>query len=282
MILAHLVPRAAAPTAWDLEPFALAAGAISLALYARGWSARGSRAVTSSRAWCFVAGVAVAVAATVSPLHAAADATFTGHMAQHILLLFAAAPLVVAGRPGLVMALALPTSIRGAAWRAGRWRPVAMVVRAARSPVTILLVFAAALWIWHLPGPYQAAIRSEPVHALEHATLLTSAMAFWAGVTRTGPRRRVRYAPAMGLVVATMLHSTWLAAILTFGDAYPLYARRAAAWGVDPLHDQQMAGSFMWVVPAIAYLAVLAGLFVRWLHALDERHPRTWTQVETP
>jgi putative membrane protein len=86
----------------------------------------------------------------------------------------------------------------------------------------------------------------------------------------------------MLLVVATMLHSTWLAAILTFGSAYPLYERRAATWGVDPLHDQQLAGSLMWVVPAIAYLVILAALFVRWLHELDARHPRTWTQVETP
>jgi putative membrane protein len=282
--LAHvLVPRSAAWSAWQPDPIAIAIAALAGAFYAAGLHATGVRAVSRARAGCFVAGVAVALLATMSPLHAAADATFTAHMAQHMLFMFVAAPLIVAGRPALVMALALPAGVRRKGWRIAGTRPVDALTHAARHPLSIFVVYAAAVWLWHLPGLYQAAVRSEAVHALEHATFLATAMAFWGAVARTGPRRRVGYPTSMGLVVGTMMQSTWLAAVLTFGgSAYPIYARRAPLWGVDALADQQTAGSIMWIIPTIAYFGVLGVLFVRWMRALDARHARAPAAMEAP
>lgn len=282
-MLAHLfVPRSAAWSAWQLDTVVLATAAAACALYASGLNARGMRAVSRARAASFATGVAVAVIATVSPLHAAADATFTAHMAQHMTFMFVAAPLIVAGRPALVMALALPSRIRGAGWTFARTRAGGALIRMIRNPLSIFVVYSAALWLWHLPGLYQAAVRSDAVHALEHASFLGTSMAFWGVVARTGPRRRVGYAPSMLLVVATMMQSTWLAAILTFGgSAYPIYAVRAPLWGVEALADQQTAGSIMWIIPTLAYFAVLGVLFVRWMRALDARHARTPAAVET-
>lgn len=283
MTLAHLlVPRSAVWSAWHPDPIAIAVAAAAVSLYASGLNATGVRAVSRARAACFAGGVGIAVLATISPLHAAADATFTSHMAQHMLFMFVAAPLIVAGRPALVIALALPFGIRRRGWRLAASRPVAILPRVARNPLTIFVVYAATVWLWHLPGPYQTAVRSDVVHALEHATFLGTSVAFWGAVARTGPRRRVGYLPSMLLVVGTMMQSTWLAAVLTFGgSAYPIYAARAPSWGVDALADQQMAGSIMWIVPAIAYFAVLGVLFTRWMRELDARHARTPAAVET-
>jgi len=268
-----LVSRGEIWSAWTAEPFTIGAAFGAAFVYGWGLYATGVRAVGRGRAAAFVGGIAVALLAMLSPLQAAVQATFSSHMSQHMVLMFVAAPLLVAGRPGLVMGLALPRRVRRWSMEAARSRPVAVALRLARHPLAILVVYTTVVWAWHLPGPYQAAIRSGAVHGVEHASFLAVAMAFWAGVTRTGPRRRIRYVPSMLLVLGTMLQSTWLAAILTFGGrAYPLYAQRAAAWRIDALADQQLAGAIMWIPPSILYLTVFSVLFVRWLRELGTRH----------
>jgi cytochrome c oxidase assembly factor CtaG len=262
-------------SAWTLRPYEIAPAAIACALYASGLHASGIRAVSRARAASFAAGAAVALLAVVSPLHAFADETFSGHMAQHLILMFVAAPLIVAGRPGLVMALALPLGVRKWGWSAARRTAVAATLRQLRRPSTIFVTYTAALWLWHLPGLYDAAVRHPGVHAAQHASFLGVALAFWAAVVRTGPRRRLAHAPAMALVIATMLQSTWLSAILTFGnETYRLYAQRAPIWGINAGQDQQLAGTLMWIPSEIVFFAVFGVLFVRWLRDLDLRHPK--------
>lgn len=283
MILAH--PDLSAPVnyAWSLDFVSIASAVLAVALYLSGLYATGVRAVSRRRAACFVLGIAVALLASISPLHTAAEIRFSGHMVQHLLYFLVAAPLIVAGRPALVVALALPARWRRVGWQAGRTRGGALILRLLRHPLAILLTYTAVLWTWHLPGPYEASLRDDTVHALEHASFLGVALAFWAGVVRTGPRRRIAHVPSMALVLGTMLQGTWLAAILTFGGlAYPLYGVRARLVGIDPLADQQAAGAIRWIPSAIAYFAVFAVLFVAWFRELDSRHARTPGPVVAP
>jgi cytochrome c oxidase assembly factor CtaG len=268
---------------WNFQPFQTAPALVALALYGVGLFATGIRAVSRARAACFVAGVFVALGAVVSPLHGAAGAKFSMHMVQHQVLMLVAAPLLIAGRPGLVMALALPIRMRKMSWAIGRTKPMVALLRLLRNPLLILLVYAGVLWIWHLPGPYDAAVQSNAVHSAEHISFFGIALAFWAGVMRTGPRRRMRYVPAMMLVLGTMLLSNWLAAILSFGRvAYPTYVQRAALLRIDPLPDRQLAGSIMWLPSTIVSFGVLGVLFARWLRELDARHPRRVPVMNEP
>src|SRR5439155_7552994 len=187
------------------------------------------------------------------------------HMIQHQVLMLIAAPLIVAGRPALVMVLALPHRWRRWAWSAGRARPLAAAARVLKNPLAVLLVFAGVLWLWHLPGPYEAAVRNNGVHALEHIAFLGISLGFWAAVMRAGPRRRIGYLPAGLLVVATLMLTGWLAAVLTFGGlVYPLYGQRAMLLGINAAHDAQLAGTIMWVPTTLIYFGAFAGLFTRW------------------
>jgi putative membrane protein len=268
---------------WSFVRFEYVPALFALGLYGVGLYATGIRAVSRARALCFGSGVLIALGSVVSPLHSAAEAMFSMHMIQHQVLMLVAAPLLVAGRPGLVMALAFPMGLRRWTWAVGRARPSKMVLRVLRNPLVVLLVYAGVLWMWHLPGPYQAAVRSGTVHALEHLAFLAISLAFWAGVVRTGPRRRMRYVPAIGLVLGTMLLTGWLAAVLTFGNLiYPLYAQRAALLGLNASVDQELAGTIMWVPSTLIYFVVFAVLFVRWFRELDARFAPTPAVVREP
>jgi putative membrane protein len=141
-------------------------------------------------------------------------------------------------------------------------------------------VYAGVLWTWHLPGLYDAAVRSSGAHAVEHIVFLGVALAFWAGVLRTGPRRRINYVPSMALVIGAMMLTGWLAAVLTFGRIdYPIYVQRAALLHIDPALDQELAGTLMWVPVTLISFGVFAALFIHWFRELDKSHPRRTTPV---
>jgi cytochrome c oxidase assembly factor CtaG len=52
---------------------------------------------------------------------------------------------------------------------------------------------------------------------------------------------------------------------------YALYRTRAAAAGVDPLEDQQLAGLLMWVPFGIVFVVVGLALFAAWLGEAERR-----------
>lgn len=144
------------------------------------------------------------------------------------------------------------------------------------APLVAFTLHAAALWIWHLPALYERAIGNNWVHALEHACFLMTACAFWAGLTQ-GRYGRLGYGVAFLYVFATAMHSGALGALFTVAPSplYHLYQIRAAAHGMDPLTDQQLAGVLMWV-PACALLTVLAlALFAAWLGELERRNAQS-------
>jgi cytochrome c oxidase assembly factor CtaG len=54
----------------------------------------------------------------------------------------------------------------------------------------VWVLHATALWAWHAPALYQAALADPLVHALGHASLLGAAGLFWwSGLQPTGHRR---------------------------------------------------------------------------------------------
>jgi putative membrane protein len=280
-MLGHIFSPNAIWSQWNFDPWETFPALVALGLYGVGLYASGIRAVSRARAASFVSGVFLALGVNVSPIHSAAEGMFSVHMVQHQVLMLIAAPLIVAGRPALVMALALPHKVRRWGFDFARARVVSSVLRFVKNPLAILLVFAGVLWMWHLPGPYEAAVRNNGVHALEHIGFLGISLGFWAAVMRAGPRRRIGYLPAILLVIGTLMLTGWLAAVLTFGGlVYPLYAQRAMLLGINAAHDAQLAGTLMWVPTTLIYFGAFAGLFTHWFRELDARYAPTPTAVQ--
>lgn len=225
--------------------------------------------ITASRLAAFVMGLVLVAAALFSPLEAAAGESLAVHMLQHVLLLLAPLPFLVAHTgTALLLGIDLPLRTRVASplhrladsaallWR----RPVAWGA------------LAVTLAVWHVPAAFQAAAVSPLLHALEHLLFFFSAGLWWLSLVGIGRMRRSAYGGSLLSVFGTMLLGTAVGALLTFSTSpwYPLYAARVQAAGGDWLVDQQLAGLIMWVPPGVVLLGVFAWLAATWLRSVDQ------------
>lgn len=251
--------------------------AISASLYAGGLLRLWRKGVVGKgvRRWepvCFAAGWLTIVVAQVSPLAWLSEQLFSAHMTQHELLMLIAAPLIVLGRPLVVMLWALPAPVRG---RVGFVSQQPMVSRPWRFLTTPLVVWALhglALWVWHLTSWFEGALASDNWHLVQHACFLGTAALFWWTIVH-GRYGRLGYGMAVLYVFTTMLHSGVLGALFTFAPSpfYPTYARTAGAWNVTPVEDQQLAGLIMWIPFGVVFLIVGLALFAAWMGESDKR-----------
>jgi putative membrane protein len=247
--------------------------------YARGlrraWRRAGpGRGVRRAEAFSFGAGLTVLALMLALPLHAWGRLRFAPHMLEHELLTVVAAPLLAAGRPGVPYLLALPLSWRlwVASWIINRGlRPL---WRALVHPGAAWALHGAALWLWHAPPLFEAALRSEAVHYLQHLTLLVTALLFWASLLPRRADRKVRLIAVFSLFT-TSIHSTLLGALLTLSPTvwYASYLPTAGPDGLSALEDQQLAGLIMWVPAGLVYMAAALALLGAFL-CDDDAAPR--------
>lgn len=243
---------------WSFDPATLAPLLLSLWLYGRGTRQLRRRAgsgqgVTYAEALSFSAGSAVLFVALVSPLDQLGERLLAAHMAQHALLVVVAPPLLLFGGPGKVFAWALPNDGRRRFLVSATWRSLSVFREGLSRPVPATVLHGLALWVWHAPGPFDAALASSAVHALEHACFFGTGLLFWRAILAARSLQRVF--AALAAAFATMIHGGLLAAIITMAQ-YPLYGwypHRTEPWGLSPLEDQQLAGLIMWVPMGTVY-----------------------------
>jgi len=256
----------------------LASSLLALAaLYAAGvvrlWHAAGQgRGISRIQAASFALGWITLAAALVGPLHEMSEQLLSAHMVQHELLMIVAAPLIAFSSPFVALLWTLRRQQRRALGRILSDHPASGAVHFLTAPATVWLLHAAALWIWHLPSLYEAAVADETIHALQHSCFFGSACLFWWGIAH-GRYGRLGSGAAVIYIFATALHSGALGALLTFSRAlwYPVYATTTAAWGMTPLEDQQLAGLVMWIPSGVVFLAVGLGFLASWIAESERR-----------
>jgi putative membrane protein len=212
-------------TAWNLAPLPILLALVPLA------AAWGMKGVARGPAGLAAAALFLAF---VSPLCALTVALFAARGLHHLVLVLVAAPALALAWPRA------PTLPRGAGF----------------------LGLSVFLWLWHLPAAYALAWDSHAVYWLMQAGLLGSAWVFWAQVFHAErPAERIA---STGLLLALAGQMGLIAALLTFAPRvlYPQHLASTAAYGLDALTDQQLAGLVMWV-PGMLPLAVLGALMLR-------------------
>jgi putative membrane protein len=258
-------------TTWSSEPLSWTTLIISALLYGIGltrlWSGHGAgRGVRVREALCFAFGWFALFIALVSPLHPWGNVLFSAHMTQHEILMLVAAPLLVLGRPVVVTLKGMPRSWAGGlAWTMNRaaWRSARHTLE---HPLLAWLIHALALWIWHVPSLFEAAVRSELVHVVQHASFFGTALLFWWSLFNA---RRGAHAYGAGVLYlfTTAAHNSLLGALLTFTGKvwYEPYTRSPQSWGLTPLQDQQLGGLIMWIPAGLVYVAAGLVMVVYWL-----------------
>jgi cytochrome c oxidase assembly factor CtaG len=288
LLLLHAGPHLETGTVlgwWTWDPFVILLLAATGALYAAGicrlWRRAGmGQGIRRWQAGCFAAGWLALIVALISPVDALGGILFSAHMAQHELLILVAAPLMVLGRPLAPILWALPRDVREEAGRVARSPAFAAAWRRLTAPLTVFLLHGLALWLWHLPSLYQAALDNDFIHALQHLSFFLSAALFWWTLIH-GRFGRLGYGAAVLYVFATSMHSGILGALLTFAPRLwdPAYQLRTSRWGLSPLEDQQLAGLIMWIPAGVLFILLGLGLFAAWMGEAERRVAHTRSEM---
>ena len=248
-MLAHLP----VDTSWTFDPLQVVPTVLLAALYGRRvrtLRARGT-VVPGWRIALFAIGIGLLFIALVTPIHSLGEQLFSFHMLQHVLLGDLAPLALLAGLTGPILRPVLAFLYR---------------LRALANPFVALPLWAVNLYLWHLPYLYDAAVRHDSVHALEHLCFFTGGAIMWLPVLETVPApewfgtgAKLGYI-ALVRVVETVLGNVFFWAGSVF---YAVYAHRQRLWGLSPLEDQGIAGAVMMIEGSIVTLVALAWLFLR-------------------
>ena len=152
----------------------------------------------------FAAGASTLFVALISPLDRLGETMLSAHMVQHGLLIAIAPPLLLFGNPGVVLTWGLPDAWRRDFLRSEGWRLIARLGDKLSRPLAAAALHGVALWLWHAPAAFDAAVVSDGVHAIEHASFFGTAILFWRAMLAGRSRRRA--APALGAAFVTLLH----------------------------------------------------------------------------
>ena len=212
-----------------------------------------------------LAGVTAAAVALLA-LHDAAHQSFAAHMIQHLLLIVVAVPALLLADPLPAVLWALPPGLRRTARRAlgATTAPRRLWRQLTRMPVAWTL-HAVALWLWHAPLAYDAALDSRVLHDAEHLVFVLTAVLFWWPVIEPAPRGRIA-APLGWRIVYLVLGAFQSAALGIFLAAAP---RALYAYGA--VDDQALGGVLMWAIGGAVDMAAVLVLVYRFL-AVAEGH----------
>ena len=239
------------PYAWSVHGEALLA--VSLLVAAHLYGTRRER-VSRARLASFWAGVALLVAAAVTPLDALSFHLLTAHLLQNVVLAEWAPALVVFGiPPGLARDL-------------GRLRVVALLTR----PPVALTVWLGTYFFWHLPWVYDAALRHPlTLLHLEHGMYFAAGCLLWWPVAQDSPHALEDGARALYLFAAFALASPLGLLLALVPTTVYDYYDDGGLWGLSPLTDQQIAGVTMAVEQAIVFFAAFSYFLARVLRAQE-------------
>jgi putative membrane protein len=262
---------------WEFTPLVVVPLVVTAVWYAAGllrlWRRAGfGRGISWWAATSFAAGWLTLVVSLVSPMAWLSDILFSMHMTQHTLLLLVAAPLLTLGHPVLAWLWALDRRSREAVAHALRGRRTVAAWHAVTAPLAVFLIQTLALWLWHIPSWYEAALHSDLIHAFEHICFVVAGALFWWAMVN-GRYGRSGYGLGVLYVFLTAIHSSALGALLTVAPSvwYGEYARQAAVWRIDALADQQLAGLLMWVPAGVIFIVFGLALLAAWLGESERR-----------
>ncbi|HEU4701373.1 MAG TPA: cytochrome c oxidase assembly protein [Conexibacter sp.] len=255
---------------WTFDPGVV----IALALYVGVYVWRWRRARTPQephppsvgRLLVFLTGILVLVAALCSPIDRLGEQILAMHMVQHVLLLDVAPILLILG---LTKVLLRPAT--------RRIHRIEQRVGFLAAPLFAVVLYTAAMWVWHVPALYDAAAEHAGVHVLEHLSFtLAGFLYWWHLLSPVSTRLRREGTTPIVYMVSTKATVGFLGILLTFAPnaIFSYYESQPQFWGLDPDADQALAGVIMAIEQSIVMGIALVVLFTRMLAQSEREEQR--------
>jgi putative membrane protein len=245
---------------WSYDPFLI------VALVLAGWHetglwrlARRSRPDRTRqrrvRSVWFYAGLGVLLLAVESPVDYWSSEYFFAHMIQHLLLMFAAPTLIVAGAPGQPLLGALPgrsgRDVTRSVMRGGWSRPLRAIGRGLLAPWTGIVAFSVVMIAWHIPALFDLGENNEAVHIwLMHGSFFLAGVLFWLQFIPSPPLRPRLSPPSQAVAIIGTNVIMWILAMamsfFTRSSWYPVYDQIRGVT-LPPLASQQIGAAILWV-----------------------------------
>jgi cytochrome c oxidase assembly factor CtaG len=284
--LAHgdQVPTSELAGAWSAPPAVLVPAVVAMLLFAQAWLRLRRRGRNDHapvwRLAAFWAGLWLAVLALVSPIDAIGEEYLLSvHMLQHVLIGDVAAALILLSVTGPIVFFLLPAPVLGPL---ARLAPLRRLVTTLARPGVALAVWATAIATWHVPSFYEAALRTQWVHDLEHVTFVFAGVLLWFQLLDPARRGALTRGGRVGLAVIVFAAGQVLSSVLLFSGrvlygSYALQDERLL--DLSPLTDQRLAGAVMMAEQAVTLGLVAMALL---LAADDEGRARPGVAAPRP
>jgi cytochrome c oxidase assembly factor CtaG len=219
------------------------------------------RPVPGWRQACFGAGLLTLAIALSAPVDSLADELLVAHMIEHLVIGDISALLIVLGFTGPLLAPLLRV----------RWLAP---LRVFAHPLVALPAWMISFYVWHLPALYQAALRHEIIHGLQHICFLAFGIAVWMALL--GPLPKPAWfsnAARLAYIIVVRLAGTVLANVLIFSGSviYPIYRAGDAKWHISGMGDQIAAAGVMMVEESLLTIGLFCWLFLKVAREADER-----------
>ena len=222
----------------------------------------------------YLSGLVIVAIALISPIDVLGGQLFFMHMIQHLLLIMIAPPLLLIANPMPFLLWGLPSNWRR---KVGNWIATLLHREGSFRQGLKVITGAGIIWLlwtisvigWHDPNMYNAALRSDLVHDLEHITFFTASMLFWWHVTGAGPRIHKQFGliGRTAFVLAAVPPNMALGVALAFAGVvvYSYYEAVPRLWGINPVLDQRIGGVIMWIPGSMMFIIAALILIARLL-----------------
>ena len=267
-------------TTWQLDAVALLGLLLAAAAYA--WAVHRVRRAHPVRPWprgrsaFFGAGLLVIFLATHSSVAVYDMSLFSVHMAQHLMLIMLAPPLIAAGRPLTLTLHAVRNPWHTRIKKAIRSMPVAVLTSA---PVA-LTVYATTIVATHLSGLMSQIMQHAWLGQLEHLLYLVAGYLFFVLVFGDEPLRwRLPLPGRLLLVVVAMAVDTFVGIVL-LQTTQPIGYVAHPGWGPNPLTDTQTGGAIMWFFGDAIMVILIVLIFRSWVRRPEyaRRQSHSWLE----
>ena len=179
----------------------------------------------------------------------------SAHMIQHLVLTLVVPPLWLLGTPSWALKPLV------------RWRLVNKIGYILTRPLVAFALSSAVFILWHMTTLYDAALRVELLHVLEHQLFLGTAILAWWPVMGPLPDWPKLSLPLQcAYLFLQTIPGGIIGSFISLADPglYDQYVDAPRIFSISLRSDQEIAGLIMWVGVFTLYLGLMSVIFFRW------------------